>query len=247
MLKQGPLSGKTLGSKYVLGELLGKGGFGAVYQAENQMLHRQQAVKVLLEEHFSDEKFRDRFLREARTLGALDHASIVHVDDIGMEGNFIYLVMPYISGGTLQDVLKARSGPLRMDEVDSLSGANLFGAGLRARAGHCASGPETAEFAGASGWTAAAFGLWPGAPDGAGGDRRRDQPAIWLAALYGPGTFRWQAQPAQRCLCAGRDSLSDAGRSASLRGVHPGSRDAQASDGAAAIVALCPTRPAGGA
>ncbi len=117
MLKPGPLSGKTLGGKYLLGELLGKGGFGAVYKAENQLLRRQQAVKVLLEEHFSDGKFRDRFLREARTLGALDHASIVHVDDIGMEGNLIYLVMPYISGGTLQDILKARSGPLRLDEV----------------------------------------------------------------------------------------------------------------------------------
>ncbi len=117
MLKQGPLTGQTLGGKYLLGELLGKGGFGAVYKAENQMLHRQQAVKVLLEEHFNDEKFRDRFLREARTLGALDHASIVHVDDIGLEGNLIYLVMPYISGGTLQDILKARSGPLGVDEV----------------------------------------------------------------------------------------------------------------------------------
>src|SRR5579885_3595342 len=52
MLKQGPLSGKTLGDKYLLGELLGKGGFGAVYQAENRLLRRQQAVKVLLEEHF---------------------------------------------------------------------------------------------------------------------------------------------------------------------------------------------------
>jgi serine/threonine protein kinase len=117
MLKQGPLSGQTLGGKYLLGEMLGKGGFGAVYQAENQLLHRQQAVKVLLEEHFSDEKFRDRFLREARTLAALDHANIVHVDDIGLEGSLIYLVMPYISGGTLQDLLKARSGPLGLDEV----------------------------------------------------------------------------------------------------------------------------------
>jgi serine/threonine protein kinase len=117
MMKQGPLSSQTLGGKYLLGELLGQGGFGAVYKAENQMLHRSQAIKVLLEERFSDEKFRDRFLREARTLGTLDHANIVHVDDIGIEGNLIYLVMPYISGGTLQDVLRARSGPLGLDEI----------------------------------------------------------------------------------------------------------------------------------
>jgi serine/threonine protein kinase len=117
MMKQGPLSGQTLGGKYLLGELLGKGGFGAVYKAQNQMLRRQQAVKVLLEEHFSEEKFRDRFLREAQTLAALDHANIVHVDDIGIEGSLIYLVMPYISGGTLQDILKARPGPLSLEMV----------------------------------------------------------------------------------------------------------------------------------
>jgi serine/threonine protein kinase len=117
VLKQGPLSGQTLGGKYLLGELLGRGGFGVVYQAENQLLQRQQAVKVLLEEHFSEDKFRDRFLREARTLAALDHANIVHVDDIGLEGHLIYLVMPFISGGTLQDLLRARSGPLGLDEV----------------------------------------------------------------------------------------------------------------------------------
>ncbi len=117
MMQQGPLSGQMLGGKYLLGELVGKGGFGSVYKAENQMLHRQQAIKVLLEEHFGDEKFRERFLREARTLAALDHANIVHVDDIGMEGHLIYLVMPYISGGTLQDIMKARSGPLGLEEI----------------------------------------------------------------------------------------------------------------------------------
>jgi serine/threonine protein kinase len=117
MIKQGPLSGQVLGGKYLLGELLGKGGFGAVYKAENQMLGRPQAVKVLLEEHFSDVKFRDRFLREARTLAALDHANIVHVDELGVQDDLIYLIMPYISGGTLQERMKARSGPLSLDEI----------------------------------------------------------------------------------------------------------------------------------
>lgn len=117
MSEQGPLSGQVLGGKYRLGALLGQGGFGAVYQAEEQVLQRPQAIKVLLEERFSDARFRERFLREARTLGALDHAHIVHVDDLGAEGHLIYLVMPLISGGTFQDVLKARSGPLGLDET----------------------------------------------------------------------------------------------------------------------------------
>ena len=117
MTMQGPLSGQTLGGKYLLGELLGKGGFGAVYRAENQMLGRPQAIKVLLEEHFNDSKFRERFLREARTLAALDHANIVHVDELGVQDNLVYLVMPYLSGGTLQEVMNARSGSLGLEEI----------------------------------------------------------------------------------------------------------------------------------
>jgi len=117
MMKHGPLSGQVLGGKYLLGELLGKGGFGAVYKATNQTLGRPQAVKVLLEEHFSDVKFRDRFLREARTLAALDHANIVHVDELGVQDDLIYLVMPYLSGGTLQDALRARGGPLPLEQT----------------------------------------------------------------------------------------------------------------------------------
>ncbi len=119
MSKPGPLTGQTLGGKYLLGDLLGKGGFGAVYQAQYVLLNRSQAIKLLLEEHFSDPKFRERFLREARTLAALDHPNIVHVDELGMQGNLFYLVMPYLSGGTLQEVLAMQRGPLPPEHVDS--------------------------------------------------------------------------------------------------------------------------------
>jgi len=118
MAKQGPLSGQKLGDKYLLGDLLGKGGFGAVYQAHYLLLNRPQAIKILLEEHFSDPRFLDRFLREARTLAALDHPNIVHVDELGVQGSLIYLVMPYLSRGTLQDLLNARGEPLPLEEVD---------------------------------------------------------------------------------------------------------------------------------
>jgi len=67
MSEQGPLSGQVLGGKYRLGALLGQGGFGAVYQAENQILQRPQAIKVLLEERFSDARFLSAFCaRRAR-------------------------------------------------------------------------------------------------------------------------------------------------------------------------------------
>ncbi len=114
---QGPLSGQRLGDKYLLGALLGQGGFGVVYQAQHILLNRPQAIKILLEQHFTNPKFRERFLREARTLAALDHPNIVHVDDFGLEGTRAYLVMAYVGGGTLQGRLKARRGSLGLNEV----------------------------------------------------------------------------------------------------------------------------------
>ncbi len=114
---QGPLSNRVLGGKYALGELLGEGGFGEVYKAVNRPLNRPQAIKVLLEKHLRAPKFRERFIREAQTLAALDHPNIVHVDELGEERDLVYLVMPYISGGTLQQILKRRAGPLGMTDI----------------------------------------------------------------------------------------------------------------------------------
>ncbi len=112
MAEQGPLSGQKLGDKYLLGNLLGQGGFGVVYQAQHLLLGRPQAVKILLEQHFSSPKFRERFLREARTLAALDHINILPVHEFGIEGSRAYLVMPYIAGGTLHTILSRQRGPL---------------------------------------------------------------------------------------------------------------------------------------
>ncbi len=117
MAEQGPLSNQKLGEKYLLGELLGQGGFGVVYKAEHILLHRPQAIKILLEQYLNSLKFRERFTREAQTLAALDHPNIVHVDDFGIEGSRAYLVMPYIGGGTLHGLLRARQGPLGLDEI----------------------------------------------------------------------------------------------------------------------------------
>src|ERR1051326_6642635 len=117
MAERGAFSNRVLGGKYLLGDLLGEGGFSAVYQALNRSLNRSQAIKVLLDKHLRDPKFHERFIREAQTLAALDHPNIVHVDELGEEPDVVYLVMPYISGGTFQDILKARAGPMALDEV----------------------------------------------------------------------------------------------------------------------------------
>src|SRR5438270_13362517 len=98
MTELGPLSGQKIGEKYLLGELLGEGGFGHVYKAQHLQIQRQQAIKVLLEHYFRKGEFRDRFLREAQTVAALDHPYIIHMDDFWVEPSRAYLVMPFISG-----------------------------------------------------------------------------------------------------------------------------------------------------
>jgi len=119
MAEQGSLSGQTVGNKYRLGELLGAGGFGVVYRARHLHLQRQQAIKVLLEQHFLKSEFRTRFLREAQLVAALDHPYIIHLDDFWVEPTCAYLVMPYISGGTLQDVLQKQHSFLNPNQVVS--------------------------------------------------------------------------------------------------------------------------------
>ncbi len=121
MAEQGPLSGQTLGGRYLLGDLLGEGGFGVVYAGRHLLLDRPQAIKVLLEQHFRKPKFRERFLREARTVAALDHPHIVHIDDFGMEEQTsrAYLVMPFVGSGTFHDLLRKRREPLALEQIVS--------------------------------------------------------------------------------------------------------------------------------
>lgn len=101
MANYGPLTGQTLGGKYLLEEVLGKGGFGAVYKAKNTLLNRDQAIKVITNNDVSETRFKS----EAQFLAKLDHDNILHVDDFGVENNRPYLVMPYVSGGTLKVIV----------------------------------------------------------------------------------------------------------------------------------------------
>lgn len=116
-LRSGPLTGLVLGEKYRLGERLGQRSMGIVYKAHNQLLKRPQAIKVLLEHHSCDATFCERFLREAQTLAALDHANIVPIHDFGVEGQRAYLVMPFISGGTLDQMLQQHDAPLSLEHT----------------------------------------------------------------------------------------------------------------------------------
>jgi serine/threonine protein kinase len=104
---------RRLGS-YELIRRLGEGGMAQVYLARDARLGREVAVKVL-DNHLAERPgFRERFLREAQVAAALDHPNIVPLYDYGETGA-LYLVMPYLSGGSLQEVLKR--GPLPVGEV----------------------------------------------------------------------------------------------------------------------------------
>lgn len=94
-----------LGS-YELVRPLGEGGMAQVYLARDIRLGREVAVKVLDPQLAERSGFQERFLREARVAAALDHPNIVPLYDFGESEFNLYLVMPFISGGSLQDKLK---------------------------------------------------------------------------------------------------------------------------------------------
>ncbi len=96
--------GRTLGS-YRLLERIGKGGMGEVYRARHVKLGREAAVKILPPALAAEPDFLKRFEREAASAAALNHPNILQVYDYGDEHGVPYLVMPYISGGTLKDRL----------------------------------------------------------------------------------------------------------------------------------------------
>jgi serine/threonine protein kinase len=86
-------------------ECLGRGGMGIVYKARQKALDRLVAIKVLAGERRDDPQFEIRFSREARTLAKLSHPNIVTVHDFGESDGMFYLVMEYVDGVNLRDVL----------------------------------------------------------------------------------------------------------------------------------------------
>ena len=97
--------------KYRLLELLGVGGMGAVYLCEHMFMKRLVAVKVLPVEKLQDPSALMRFYREARAVAALDHPNIVRAYDIDKVDQMHFLVMEYVDGASLQELV-ARHGPL---------------------------------------------------------------------------------------------------------------------------------------
>jgi serine/threonine protein kinase len=108
-MKAEALSGKVLGTCTLL-ELIGRGGMGAVFLAQQSRPRRQVAVKVLLPimtlQPSQKVAFLERFRRETDAAASLEHPYILPVYEYGEQDGLAYLVMPYISGGTLRDELE---------------------------------------------------------------------------------------------------------------------------------------------
>jgi serine/threonine protein kinase len=106
----GKWRGFTLGNYKVL-EQLGSGGMGNVFLCEHQLMRRRVALKVLPSDLATDPTCISRFRREAQAIAALDHANIVRAHDISHEGNFHFLVMEYVDGVSLHELILKR-GPI---------------------------------------------------------------------------------------------------------------------------------------
>lgn len=108
--------GQLINDRYEIEKLIGEGGMANVYLARDTILDRKVAVKVLRGDLAGDEKFVRRFQREALSASSLSHPNIVEIYDVGEdEGNF-YIVMEFIEGKTLKQLIKKR-GVLSLPET----------------------------------------------------------------------------------------------------------------------------------
>ena len=99
------LEGKIIGNRYEILEIIGKGGMATVYKAQDQVLRRYVAIKVLREEFTTDEEFIRRFNTEAQSAASLAHQNIVSIYDVGNQDNIYYIVMELIQGKTLKQII----------------------------------------------------------------------------------------------------------------------------------------------
>ena len=92
--------------QFEITECLGRGGMGVVYKARQKSLDRWVAIKILPPERGGEEKFSERFTREAQTLAMLNHPNIVTVYDYGEADGLYYIVMEFVDGVNLRDLLR---------------------------------------------------------------------------------------------------------------------------------------------
>ncbi|HLF66732.1 MAG TPA: protein kinase, partial [Gammaproteobacteria bacterium] len=98
------LIGKRLGQYEIIDEV-GMGGMATVYRAYQSSINRYVAIKVLPTQFARDPNFVKRFQNEAQAIAALEHVHILPLYDFGAQEGYTYMIMRYITGGTLEDVM----------------------------------------------------------------------------------------------------------------------------------------------
>jgi Protein kinase domain len=104
---------------YRVASFIGRGGMAVVYRAEDLRLGRNVALKLLAPELSQNEKFQQRFMRESRLAAAIDHPNIIPIYEAGEVGGLLYIVMRYVEGSDLKQVIE-REGPLDPVRVSML-------------------------------------------------------------------------------------------------------------------------------
>lgn len=110
------IKGQKVNDRYQIIRLIGEGGMANVYLAQDTILDRKVAVKILRGDLADDEKFVRRFQREAISASSLSHPNIVEMYDVGEDDGKYFIVMEYIDGRTLKSLVKRR-GALTLEEV----------------------------------------------------------------------------------------------------------------------------------
>ena len=104
--------GRVISNRYVVEEVVGTGGMAVVYRAWDTKQKQMVAIKVLRPEFESDQEFVRRFSREAEAAAKMSHENIVNLIDVGQDGDLRYIVMEYVDGQTLKDMIRT-NGRLR--------------------------------------------------------------------------------------------------------------------------------------
>ncbi|WP_309713790.1 Stk1 family PASTA domain-containing Ser/Thr kinase [Pseudolysinimonas sp.] len=129
-----PLIGRLIDGRYQVRSRIARGGMATVYLATDLRLERRVAVKVMHGHLADDSQFKQRFIQEARSAARLAHQNVVNVFDQGQDNESAYLVMEYLPGITLRDLLE-EYGSLTPQQMIDITEAVLSGLGAAHKAG----------------------------------------------------------------------------------------------------------------
>ncbi|MCO5385478.1 Stk1 family PASTA domain-containing Ser/Thr kinase [Desulfosporosinus sp.] len=111
---------KIFGGRYEVLDRIGAGGMAIVYKAKDLLLNRVVTIKVLREQFVTDEDFIRRFRREAQSAASLSHPNIVSIYDVGKDGDTEYIVMEYVEGRNLKEIIREYA-PLSTEQSINLA------------------------------------------------------------------------------------------------------------------------------